>query len=95
VAKVEDVSELSDRDKAKAAALKRGSRPINMAIATLRVLRARGSCIYDDIARDTNRAKGNELRALRIAGFVTADGSEPAPNYTITDEGLAFLRNYE
>jgi hypothetical protein len=95
VAKVKDVSQLSDKDKAKAEALKRGAGPMNRAIATLRVLVLKGgSCTHDDVARDTQRVKGNELRALRIAGLVTADDSEPAPLYTITGQGRDFLQRH-
>ena len=95
MAKVKDVSELSDRDKETAAELKRGKGPMKRGIATLRAMLARGgSCTHDDIAKITNRTKGNELRALRIAGFVSADDTHDAPVYTVTREGREFLKRH-
>lgn len=95
MAKVKHVSELSDRDKETAAEIKRGEGPMKRVIATLRAMLARGgSCTHDDIAKITNRMKGNELRALRIAGYVSTHDAHDAPVYSVTREGRDFLKRH-
>jgi len=94
MAKVKDVSEFAESVREEAEAIQRGAGPIKRAIATLGVLVAHGPCTHDVIARQTGKTKGNRLRPLRLLGYVDADDSQPAPVYSLTPEGRAFLQRH-